>query len=577
MKILLTTLNAKYVHSSLALRYLEKYCADDEYEIIVEEYTINDHLDDLTASIYKTGADIFAFSCYIWNIAMSLEIADRLKKIKPGCIIIFGGPEVSYDSAGILEQYPYIDYIVMGEGEETLKELLHYLKYKDIDARSIKGLVYRNKNNHVVENEARQLICDLNTIPLPYNNVDLRQLSGKLIYYETSRGCPFFCIYCLSSTIHGVRYFSMERVKKDLLSFIENDVKLVKFVDRTFNAHKQRTMELFEFLVQNRKNTSFHFEIAADLLDDEMMEFLVSVPQGLFQFEIGVQSTNMDTIRAIQRTMDFDKVAKNVRKLREAGNIHLHLDLIAGLPGEDYQSFAKSFDDVYRLDPHALQLGFLKLLKGSKVRKQEQQYQYQYTSLPPYEVLCNHVMSYDDILKLKQIEDVLEKYHSSGAFQKALAYILCHFYQSPFQLYEDLARYFEKKGLDKVSHSKKALYDILYEFYRDVLGRDKEVFAEFLKFDLVYHQKGVKLPYWANAIDTPFFKEKSFDFLKNEKNIEKFLPQLVGIPAKKVYKQVHFEVFSVNVLSSELQKTSGDVVVLFDYDTGKVYDVTKRM
>ena len=577
VKVLLTTLNAKYIHSSLALRYLEKYCRHEDYEIRIEEYTINDRLDAITANIYKTGADVIAFSCYIWNITMTLEIADRLKKVKPDCIIILGGAEVSYDAATILDSHAFIDYLMMGEGEETFKELLAYINTRRPPLGSIRGIAYR-AGQTITVNEERSLICDLDRIPSPYHAEDLKALVGKLIYYETSRGCPFNCSYCLSSTTRSVRYFSMERVKADLLFLIENSVKLVKFVDRTFNADKKRTMALFEFLVQNRQKTSFHFEIAADLLDDEMIAYLARVPEGLFQFEIGVQSTNLNTIRAIRRKMNFNKVAENVKKLGQAGNMHLHLDLIAGLPGEDYRSFARSFDDVYGLAPHALQLGFLKLLKGSVIRKQALRYDYKYTALPPYEVLQNNTMSYTEILRLKGIEDVLEKYHNSGVFEKSLGYVLRSFYPSPFRFFEDLAAYFEEQGLDKRSHSRKALYDILFEFYDRAIGREAGVFTQYLKFDLLHHQKGVQLPYWAKKADMPRFQEKCFEFLKKEENIQILLPQYLGMPAKKVIKQVGFEVFDINVLAGDAACKQGEkTVVLFDYDRRKAYDITEKV
>lgn len=595
MKVLLTTLNARYIHSSLALRYLEKYCQSerhkisDQYEIVLEEYTINDQIDKITAAIYKTGADIVGFSCYIWNIIEILEIADRLKKVKPGIIIILGGPEVSYDAPELLERYPFIDYIIRGEGEEPFKQLLtnqrdsftngrnNLTNYQD-KLEEIPGLVYRDENNRVRVNENRYPLFDLEDVPRPYRSGDLQKLSDKIIYYETSRGCPFNCSYCLSSTTSGVRYFPLERVKEDLRFFIENNVRLVKFVDRTFNANKMRALEIFKFLVENRKNTCFHFEIAADLFDEEIIEYLAKVPAGLFRFEIGVQSTNPDTIRAIERKMDFEKVAENVRRLREAGNIHLHLDLIAGLPEEDYSSFKESFDDVYSLSPQILQLGFLKLLKGSKIREQAQQYNYRYTSIPPYEMLENDFLSYEEVIKLKRIEDILEKYHNSGAFRKSLSFILHKFYGSPFQFFADLVDYFEAEKLDRISHSRKALYDILYEFYSRELDSETNVFTQFLKFDLLLNNRGAKLPYWADSIDIPLFKEKCYRFLKNEKNIEEFLPGFKGMSVRKILSRVAFAAFTINVLSNNFEDIKEkQTVVLFDYVTGKAYNITGKI
>ena len=574
MKVLLTTLNAKYIHSSLALRLLQKYCTSSDFEISIQEHTINDRIENITAAIYKADADVIGFSCYIWNISMVLEIADRLKKVKPECTIIFGGPEVSYEPKEIMESYPFINYIVMGEGEDTLKELLDNLGHTEDRLDGVLGIAFREKDGIKV-NAPRPLICDLDKLPSPYSEEDTTELKGRILYYETTRGCPFNCSYCLSSTIEGVRYYSVERVKKDLLFLIQQQVHQVKFVDRTFNCNKQRTMELFKFLVETQSSTSFHFEIAADLLDDDMIEYLATVPEGLFQLEIGVQSTNLSTISAIERKMNFVKVAENVRKLLRKDNIHLHLDLIAGLPGENYASFSKSFNDVFNLKPHVLQLGFLKLLKGSKIRQEASKCDYKYIDVPPYEILQNNVLSYKEILKLKGLEDVLENYHNSGAFNKSLDYIINGYYNSAFEFFDELAEFFENRGLDKLSHSRKALYDILDEFIVHKIGKNTGVFREFLKFDLVYHQKGVQLPAWASRLQPDNFKESCFEFLKKRTNVEKFLPQFADLPAKKIIKEVDFEVFDINVLETVQEHQKSKTIVLFDYSVLDVYDVTK--
>ena len=577
MKVVLTTLNAKYVHASLALRYLEKYCRQEVAEMIVQEYTINHTLESITASLYKTKADVFAFSCYIWNVGMTLEIAQRLKMVNPKCLIILGGPEVSYDADNILQKHAFIDYIILGEGEQTLQQLLGYIRDKKQDLSDVLGVAWRQADKVLVNNR-RQEIETLDCIPSPYTEEDLKKLSDKFIYYETSRGCPFNCSYCLSSTIEGVRYFSMKRVKEDFLMLINANVRLVKFVDRTFNADKQRAMEIFTFLVAHRKNTSFHFEIAADLLDEEMIAYLKQVPVGLFQFEIGVQSINPHTIEAITRKMVFDKVAKNVESLRSAGNIHLHLDLIAGLPYEDYASFAHSFDAVYALQPHALQLGFLKMLKGSNIRAKAAKHQYIFTNIPPYEVLQNQWLSYGEMIKIKGIEDVVEKYHNKGGFEKSLAYITSYFYSSPFSFFETLATYFEREGISEVSHSQKALYDILFKFYCDcIMGQGTKIFVQYLKFDWVCKHKNTTLPNWAPILAETLFKEKCFSFLKDEDNIKQYLPRYKGEAAKKIIKQVHFEIFDIGILAP-LEKNPKEVktVILFDNKTENVWDVTKK-
>jgi hypothetical protein len=335
-------------------------------------------------------------------------------------------------------------------------------------------------------------------------------------------------------------------------------------------------MEIFQFLAEHHKETSFHCEVAADLFDGSMIEFLSTIPEALIQFEIGVQSTNLDTIHAIYRKTSFDKLAANVEKIRAVGNIHLHLDLIAGLPEEDYPSFAQSFDDVYRLQPHVLQLGFLKLLKGSKIRTQSAEYEYKYTALPPYEILKSKWLSYKEILKLKNAEDVLEKYHNSGVFRESLRYILNHYYSSPFHFFEVLGDYFEKQGLNKMSHSRKALYDILYEFYEKKIKQDVPIFTQYLKFDLILNQKGAQLPYWCDRDEKPGFRERCFEFLKNEQNVQKYLPKYAGMPAKKIIKEVGFEQFKFDVLNKQAgTKGFSPTVILIDYATGKTYSLSQ--
>jgi|LSQX01.3.fsa_nt_gb radical SAM superfamily enzyme YgiQ (UPF0313 family) len=589
MKVLLVALNAKYIHSSLSIRYLKNFCKEAE-DISINEYTINDRISNIVADIYKEKANIVAFSCYIWNIEMVLNISDILKKVQPSIKIILGGPEVSYDAQFLLKKHHFIDYIVVGEGEQTFKEMIEHLSNEKTYIADIPGLVLRDKHSNIITTNSRTLIKDLGIIPFPYNKSDMEELSDKIIYYETSRGCPFNCSYCLSSTISGVRYFSLDRVKKDLLFFIKNKVRQVKLVDRTFNCNIKRANEVFEFLLENyQEGINFHFEMAGDLLDDETIKLLGNAPKGYFQFEIGVQSTNISTTETINRKTNFEKIAENVRRLKEKNNIHIHLDLIAGLPEEDYKSFKKSFDDVFALKPHMLQLGFLKLLKGSLIREQAQKFKYEYTTLPPYEILNSKWIEYDGVLKLKLIEDVLDKYYNSRAFEKSLEILLLLKYISPFELFESLAMYFESEGLNYISHSRRALYDILFNFVKsneinpqssDLLN----IFAQYLKFDLLYNNYGVNLPKWGQGQVVSGFKEKCFEFLKSNKNIEEFLPHYCGLPAKKIYRQVKFEVFDFDVLQDnstdvlrEYRHSSYPLIYLFDYYTKKIYDVTEKI
>ncbi|HHW48406.1 MAG TPA: B12-binding domain-containing radical SAM protein, partial [Clostridiaceae bacterium] len=393
MRTVLVALNSKYIHSSLAPWYLKAACGDGCGEIIVLEYTINDDIENVLGEIYSLKPDVAAFSCYIWNIGKALRLSENLKKVLPSVKIVLGGPEVSFDAEKIMEENQFIDYIITGEGEAAFKSLLTALKdLKDEPEKSllssIGSLVYRFDGN-IFSNNPCELIKDLDQIPSPYTGEMLASTSDKVVYFESSRGCPFSCSYCLSSTIDGVRHFSLDRVKSELFKLIKAGVKLVKFVDRTFNCNKARAKEIFKFVIEHGENTAFHFEAAADLFDDEMIEMLSQAPSGRIQFEIGIQSTNMQTLAAVNRKSNLDRVFDNVRKLRQHGNIHLHLDLIAGLPYEDFCSFKTSFDAVYSLKPHNLQLGFLKMLKGSKIRREAYKYSYNYRSYPPYEVLGN--------------------------------------------------------------------------------------------------------------------------------------------------------------------------------------------
>lgn len=592
MKVLLTTLNAKYIHSSLALRYLEKYCKKyigkkSGYNITVREFSINEPLDLIMAEIYKTEADVIAFSCYIWNRDLIFELADRIKKVSPEKKIIMGGPEVSFDSVKIMKENSYIDYIIKGEGEVSFKELVEFIKLdNDIENRNkveeIKGIVYRqfNQEGTVIENSDRPLIENLDCIPRPYTKDELKELENKLIYYEASRGCPFNCSYCLSSAVKGVRAFSLERVKDDLSFFINNEVKLVKFVDRTFNADRERALSIFKFLVNHQKNTSFHFEITADLLDQEMIDYLKTVPAGLFRFEIGVQTTNRKTLQLIKRNMDFTRLAENVKQLRKTDNINLHLDLIAGLPGEDYQSFAESFNDVYSLNPHDLQLGFLKLLPGSRIRQEADDFGYEFSSCPPYEVLKNRNISYQELLRLHEIAYMVDKFHNSGVFTNSLYYVFSHHYKSYFKFLEDFSLYYTDKGLNRKSHSRKSLYKILFNFYQECLqGVDIDIFRDYLKFDLLLYNQNVNLPSWAEKIQITGFKDLRYDFLDNQDNIERYLPEYRGMKVRDILKKVRFEVFNYNVLTGIKDSIKEDIIIiLINYGKGnepEVFNVTK--
>ena len=435
MKILLTTLNSKFIHTNLAIRYLRE-SVKDLVKVDVREYTINNQLDYILKDIYKHDYDVVLFSTYIWNIYDIVKLCENLKKVKPEIKIGLGGPEVTYDSENAMEKYEFLDYILCGEGELVFRSLVeHFLGEKNIE--DVKGIVYR-KDGQIIVNEEMELLQNLDEIPSPYENLDVKEYENRIVYYETSRGCPFNCQYCLSSAIKGLRYFSTDRVKRDLKNLIDARVSQIKFIDRTFNANKKFAKEIMEFLMENDNGyTTYHFEVTAHLLDDDMLDFLKNCKEGLFQFEIGVQSTNQKTLDAVGRRDDFEKLSYVVKKIKSFRNIHQHLDLIAGLPYEGYERFEKSFNDVFNLGIEQLQLGFLKMIKGTGMRNSAKQYGYKFKDYAPYEILFNDFITYDEILKIKDIEDILEKYYNSNNFPLSLEYIIKNYYsESPFKFFE---------------------------------------------------------------------------------------------------------------------------------------------
>jgi radical SAM superfamily enzyme YgiQ (UPF0313 family) len=545
MNIILSTLNAKFIHASLAVRYLHAYTADIATSSRIQEYNINQHADDIAADLYAAEPDVIGFACYIWNIGATLQVINILKKVKPTLQIVLGGPEVSFDPAAVLTKNPCVDYIIAGEGEGAFRELIQTLQGNG-DLKKVKGLAYRDAGV-VTITEQRGLLENLDDIPWPYRDLEL--LQDKIIYYECTRGCPFNCQYCLSSTIQGVRYFSGERVKRDLNRLIAAGVKQVKFVDRTFNCHRQYALEIFRYLASQDGQTNFHFEIAADLLDDETLGFLVTVPPGKFQFEIGVQSTHGPTLALIQRKTDWDRVRHAVEILTQAGNIHLHLDLIAGLPGESYQQFQQSFNDVFMLHPGRLQLGFLKMLKGSGVRQRAQDFDYVFMDEPPYEVLGNRHISYRELLRLKRIEDLLEKYANSHKFDTALQYVLVHQETNPFIFFEAFAEYWLGRAYHKIAHRQKELYRILAEYYCCQGWVNADVFLELLKFDYLREERALQLPDFFQKCDVDNYQQRFYDFLNDPNHVATFLPDYTGLTAREISKRVQIEVFGYDVVA----------------------------
>lgn len=477
MKILLAAVNAKYIHSNLAVYSIRANAGEYRDQILLGEYTINQYVEDILQDIYKKKPDLIAFSCYIWNIRHVRELVRELRKVLPEVPIWLGGPEASYDAKGLLENYPEVTGVLVGEGEQTFYELCRFYDGKRADLESIEGIALRKDGEVLVKPHA--LIKDLSSLKFAYE--DFQDFEHKIIYYESSRGCPFSCSYCLSSIDKSVRFRDLELVKKELQIFIDARVPQVKFVDRTFNCKHSHAMEIWQF-IQDHDNgvTNFHFEVAADLITEDELELFSKMRKGLIQLEIGVQSTNEDTICEIRRKMDFEKVAALVGRIKAMGNIHQHLDLIAGLPNENYESFARSFDDVFALAPEQLQLGFLKVLKGSYMYENREAYGLVYRSEPPYEVLSTAWVTYEEMIRLKGIEQMVELYYNSHQYDKTLHEVFKG-EESAFRFFESLAEDYRSKGYHLVNHSRKEKYYILKDFLDRRYPEKSEAYWNILK------------------------------------------------------------------------------------------------
>lgn len=549
MKILLVACNAKYIHSNLAVYDLQAYASDYADHIVLKEYTINQQKDDIMRDIYLEHPDVVCVSCYIWNLSFVKELMADLIKILPGADFWAGGPEVSYDAEKFLTENSEFKGVMVGEGEETFKELARYYVEKNPqDLKDMTGICYRD-GDQIIHNGWRQ-IMDLSSIPFIYK--DLSEFKNRIIYYESSRGCPFSCSYCLSSIDKKLRFRDTETVKKELQFFIDNKVPQVKFVDRTFNCKHDHAMAIWKYINEHDNGvTNFHFEISADLLREEELQEMSTMRPGLIQLEIGVQSTNPDTIKAIHRTMDFEKLKGIVDRIHSFGNIHQHLDLIAGLPYEDYDSFRHSFNDVYALKPQQLQLGFLKVLKGSHMMEMCKEYGIVYKTQEPYEVLSTKWLDYDHVLKLKTVENMVEVYYNSGQFQNTLEY-LENFFPDAFSIYERLGSFYMEKGYGDVSHTRMRRYEILLEFLEDVPEISMDQVKDQMVYDLYLRENLKSRPGFAR--DQKPFERQIWDFRKRE----------------KVAKNAHVEVFA------------DGTVLLFNYadrdpltNNAHVTDVTK--
>ena len=523
MKILLAACNAKYIHSNLAVYDLQAYASDYADHIVLKEYTINQQKDDIMRDIYLEHPDVVCVSCYIWNLSFVKELMADLIKILPGADFWAGGPEVSYDAEKFLTENSEFKGVMVGEGEETFKELAgYYVEKNPQDLKDMTGICYRD-GDQIIHNGWRQ-IMDLSSIPFIYK--DLSEFKNRIIYYESSRGCPFSCSYCLSSIDKKLRFRDTETVKKELQFFIDNKVPQVKFVDRTFNCKHDHAMAIWKYINEHDNGvTNFHFEISADLLREEELQEMSTMRPGLIQLEIGVQSTNPDTIKAIHRTMDFEKLKGIVDRIHSFGNIHQHLDLIAGLPYEDYDSFRHSFNDVYALKPQQLQLGFLKVLKGSHMMEMCREYGIVYKTQEPYEVLSTKWLDYDHVLKLKTVENMVEVYYNSGQFQNTLEY-LEKFFPDAFSIYERLGSFYMEKGYGDVSHTRMRRYEILLEFLEDVPEISMDQVKDQMVYDLYLRENLKSRPGFAR--DQKPFERQIWDFRKRE----------------KVAKNAHVEVFA---------------------------------
>ena len=477
MKILLCAVNAKYIHSNLAVYSIRANAGEYRNQIELGEYTINQYVEDILQDIYQKKPDMIAFSCYIWNIRHIRELVRELRKVMPKVPIWLGGPEASYDARGLLKNYPEVTGVLVGEGEESFYELCKFYDGKITSLSNVKGIAYREEGDIIVK--PFELVKDFSSLKFAYE--DFQDFEHKIIYYESSRGCPFSCSYCLSSIDKSVRFRNLELVKKELQTFIDAKVPQVKFVDRTFNCKVSHAMEIWNYIHEHDNGvTNFHFEVAADLITEGELELFAKMRPGLIQLEIGVQSTNEDTICEIRRKMNFEKVAELVERVREIGGIHQQLDLIAGLPNENYESFGKSFDDVFALRPEQLQLGFLKVLKGSYMYENRNAYGLVYRSEPPYEVLSTNWVSYDEMIRLKGIEQMVELYYNSHQYDRTLTEVL-EGEESAFGFFESLADDYRAKGYHLVNHSRKEKYYILKDFLDRRYPEQSEYYWELLK------------------------------------------------------------------------------------------------
>ena len=566
MKFLLAAINAKYIHSNPAIYSLKAY-AGVQYAPYVElgEYTINQSISDILADIYKRKPDVIGFSCYIWNFTLVQELLGEIHKLLPETELWLGGPEVSFQCETLLHQYPFVKGIMVGEGEETFLSLLKYYLGEGVQTlEEIPGLALQT--GYTCERD----LVDISQVPFLYTAGDARGLQdfeNRIVYYESSRGCPFRCSYCLSSIDKKVRLRDIEMVKRELQFFLDQKVPQVKFIDRTFNCNHAHAKAIWQYILQHDNGvTNFHFEVAADILDEEELVLLSQMRPGLVQLEIGVQTTNPITLKEIRRVTDMNKLKKVVERIHHGQNIHMHLDLIAGLPYEDYDSFAKSFGDVYAMKPEQLQLGFLKVLKGSYMYEMAESYGLQYLSQPPYEVLFTDWLSFEDVLRLKQIEEMVELYYNSNQFTHTLP-LLEPLYENPFYLYEALADYYQEQGYFLKAPARSYRYQVLLNFAKSVDPSREDLYRESLTYDLYLRENAKSRPEFARDIAP--FKAAFHEFFGQEEMVRQLLPHYEAYDMKQISKMTHLEWFRYPVWNVEMAKTprplTEEVKVRFDY------------
>ena len=567
MNVICSTLNAKFIHTNLAIRYLKAYAAP-EFTIQLKEYTIKDPVMNIVSDLYQSKPAVIGFSCYIWNIEETLKVVNMLKKIDPSILIVLGGPEVTYDTMEWMAKHSEVDFIVIGEGEQTFKQLLTEIETNN-DYRNVPGIAYRSRDRVIITPQMNKL--DLKELPSPYRlPEDIPYLGKRVTYIETSRGCPFSCQFCLSSIEVGVRYFDREKIKADIRYLMENGAKTIKFVDRTFNISRSYAMEMFRFLIdEHLPGTVFQFEITADIMRPEVIEFLnQEAPKGLFRFEIGVQSTNDYTNELVMRKQNFAKLTRTVTMVKEGNKIDQHLDLIAGLPEEDYASFRKTFNDVFEMRPEELQLGFLKMLRGTGVRLRAEQHQYVYMDHSPYEILSNNVLSFDDIVRIKQVEDVLEKYWNDHRMDHTVEYLVKNVFPSPFDFFQEFGSYWDERGWSRIGHQLEDLFRRLYSFLEQKEVKNLDVVADLMKYDyLINHKYKPRKPWWEASYDKNSRTELYKKFIENPNLLGKDFIDL-NLEEKELFKHTMLEEISLDLkgylATGEIKKQPSCLLAYFD-------------